>query len=378
VDKFTLAKDPSGREAIEVRDHRIVETHPVAVGFHGISQALSVQLPCALYQADVSLRLSYVSENIIELLGLESRAVVGNEKFWERRVLDSDWGLFVAKMEELRVSGSAALIHRMVDSRDLPVWVSHKMKRVAVDGEEVILGSLTPVGGDPKIHGPDANAIGEFVHKIGNHFQLMNLVANSLGKTMSGTTGRDIDALQEAIERAVDLVRAFSDYSQPPACLPQIELAEVIKAAVLSTRRSFHEKEVTLEQNIGASVDDASVSGDPFLLESALGHILENALEATPVAGVVALSADVESDGRRSFVARIRVKDFGGGIDTNDLARVTLPFFTLKKDRAGLGLSLSSRFIEMHGGVLRIRSEVGKGTEVEISLPVVGAGKDAL
>lgn len=377
VDKISAGINAPGEEAIEDAGHRrVARPRLTTAGLAGLTRELATLLPCALYQADVSLRLSYVSENMLEMLGLESRAVVGNGKFWERRVFTEDLGLFAGKLEELQVSGSATLIHRMVDSRELPVWVSHSMKKVRIDGADVVLGSLTSVGGDSKVHGPDSNTICEFVHKIGNHFQLMNLVANSLGKTMPGS--RDIDALQEAIERAIDLVRTFSDYNQPPACLPQIDLAEVIKAAVLTRRPFFREKEVRLEENIHESVDEAAVSGDPFLLESALGHVLQNALEATAAGGIVALSAHVESDVRRSFVAKIRVSDLGCGIDANDLARVTAPFFTSKKGRDGLGLSLSSRSIELHGGSLRIRSAVGKGTEVEISLPVSASAKDTL
>ncbi|MGH8543761.1 MAG: sensor histidine kinase [Gammaproteobacteria bacterium] len=322
------------------------------------------------------MQLSYVSENIAELLGLERQAVVENRLFWDQRIFAEDLRLFAGKVEELQVSGSAALIHRLKNIRELPVWVSHRMKKVRIDRAERVWGSLTVVGNDPKMCGPDPSTISRFVHKIGNHFQLIALVSNSLSKAVPDS--RDIHILQEAIDHAIELVRTFSDYSQLPACLPHIDLCDVIRAAVGSRRRLFEEKGVGLEEKIDESLDGASIPGDPFLLETAIGHILQNALEATQFGGVVSIIGNIESNSDHSAVAGLRVRDLGCGIDPDDLTRVTAPFFTSKKDRDGLGLSVSARFIELHGGSLRIRSAVGKGTEVEISLPVSTSIKDAL
>jgi signal transduction histidine kinase len=69
-------------------------------------------------------------------------------------------------------------------------------------------------------------------------------------------------------------------------------------------------------------------------------------------------------------VATITVTDSGCGIQENALASVLVPFFTSKKNQDGLGLSMASRFVEIHGGILRIASAEGKGTEVEIVLPI--------
>jgi nitrogen-specific signal transduction histidine kinase len=342
----------------------------------GLNSELANLLPCVLYQSDRSLQLSYISETIEELLGVNSRAAVENRLFWDQRVFPEDLSLVAGKLEELQVSGSVALIHRMLDTRELPVWVCHSMKLARVDREEVLFGSLTALGSDSKVQQVDSSVISRFVHKIGNHFQLINLVAGSISKTLPNP--RDVNVLQEAIDRAIDLVRTFSDYSQIPACLPHMDLADVIRTAIVTRRRLFQHKGVDLEEKIGDSLDDATIPGDPFLLENAIGHILQNALEATQAGGVVSVIGAIEAPRDHSSVAKLRVSDTGCGIDKNHLASVTAPFFTSKKDHEGLGLSLSSRFVEVHGGVLKIRSAVGQGTEVELSLPVITSKKDGL
>jgi signal transduction histidine kinase len=336
-----------------------------------LSAEISKLLPSVLYQADPSLQLSYISENITELLGVESRSVLQNRLFWDERIFAGDLALFAAKIEELQISGSAALIHRMTDIRELPVWVAHRMKKVRIDRAEIVLGSLTPVENDSKIYGPDPNTVSRFVHKIGNHFQLIALAANSLSKTLPNS--QEIPLLQEAIDRAIELVRAFSDYSQLPACLPHIDLCEVVRAAVGSRRHLFQEKGIGLEEKFAESLEATAITGDAFLLESAIGHILQNALEATQTGGIVSIVGDIENDPDHPPIAKLRVADRGCGIDHNDLARVTVPFFSSKKDHDGLGLTLSTRFIELHGGSVKIRTAVGRGTEVEITLPAISS-----
>ena len=68
----------------------------------------------------------------------------------------------------------------------------------------------------------------------------------------------------------------------------------------------------------------------------------------------------------------VRVKDEGAGIPPEKLSQITDPFFTTKHDSGGvgLGLSISLKIVEEHGGTMHFTSEVGSGTTAEIILPV--------
>ena len=74
---------------------------------------------------------------------------------------------------------------------------------------------------------------------------------------------------------------------------------------------------------------------------------------------------------------RLLVSDNGIGIAASNLSKVMLPFFSTKTDHVGLGLCMASRFVEMHGGNLKIKSSIEKGTEVLILLPLKGNVQDA-
>ena len=105
-------------------------------------------------------------------------------------------------------------------------------------------------------------------------------------------------------------------------------------------------------------------------MESALLNLVLNAVDASPVGGVVRIeAAPCEREGRPGM--EVRVRDHGTGIDPDVLPRVFDPFFTTKPAGAGtgLGLSLSRRFVEGHEGHLWIESRAGEGTTVRVWLP---------
>jgi PAS domain S-box-containing protein len=119
--------------------------------------------------------------------------------------------------------------------------------------------------------------------------------------------------------------------------------------------------------------DDArAVRGDERRLRQVLLNIVGNALKFTPAGGRVRVAARLEPAGGGLALS---VVDTGVGIPTGDLARVTEPFWQAPRDlnRAhegvGLGLAVSRRIVEQHGGRIRIDSLVGVGTSVEITLP---------
>ncbi|MBI5560167.1 MAG: PAS domain-containing protein [Deltaproteobacteria bacterium] len=78
----------------------------------------------------------------------------------------------------------------------------------------------------------------------------------------------------------------------------------------------------------------------------------------------------VERGSKEAKFAEIEVADTGCGISKDDTERVFTPFFTTKRGGSGLGLPISYRIIQEHGGFLRIDSTPGKGTKVGVYLPV--------
>ena len=120
-----------------------------------------------------------------------------------------------------------------------------------------------------------------------------------------------------------------------------------------------------------------SAQADRSQLELALMNLVINARDAMPQGGTISLSAEnaavVSSEGdlEAGEYVVLAVEDSGTGISPEVLARVLEPFFTTKEvgKGTGLGLSMAYGFAKQSGGTLRINSEPGRGTRVELWLP---------
>jgi nitrogen-specific signal transduction histidine kinase len=334
-------------------------------------------LPCVLYECNAAFEFTYVSENISELFGLESNELIGNPLLSDQRIPVEDLVLLSNRLGELEhLNKRTSLMHRMLTRRGLPFWVAHSLWKAGLNDTTVVRGCIVPMDYNGRLHSSEQAVISRFVHKMGNHFQLLNLVVNSLKRTVPES--RETLILQETVEKAIELTRWFSDYNQCPTCVSRVELMDILQATVITRRSSFEEKGIAFDSQIDASVNGAVIQADPYLLELAIGHVLQNALEATEAGGQVTLQARAQCSGDSASAASISVIDSGCGIVENALANVFVPFFTSKKNHDGLGLSMAARFIEIHGGILRVTSTQGKGTEVEIVLPLEAEGQSCL
>lgn len=334
-----------------------------------LAPSFSESLPCVMYECNDSLELTYVSRNVSELLGLEASELIGRPLLSEERLPTEDLIRLSNRLSEVeRLNRMLSLIHRVLDKRGFPLWIVHSLWKSNSQGVTSFQGHIVPIECDVRLNSTEQTVISRFVHKIGNHFQLLNLVINSLKRTIHES--KETELLQETVEKAIELTRSFSDYNQDRTCFSEVVLMDVIEGAATTRRSLFETKGITFDTQIDRSVSGATMQGDPYLLDLAIGHLLQNALEATSAAGHVTLRASVERSTDVASLAKITITDSGCGIEQSVLPTVMVPFFSSKKNHDGLGLSMASRFIDIHGGILRITSVEGKGTDVNIVLPI--------
>jgi signal transduction histidine kinase len=112
---------------------------------------------------------------------------------------------------------------------------------------------------------------------------------------------------------------------------------------------------------------DASIEADPGRLKEALLNLVANAIEATPPGGEVVVEVEP-----RGEAVELAVRDTGRGMHAETLSRIGTPFFTTREGGTGLGVVLARSVIAQHGGSMCYESEPGKGTRVQVTLPVAG------
>jgi len=165
--------------------------------------------------------------------------------------------------------------------------------------------------------------------------------------------------------------------------LAEVETGKfVIERKTLSAASALHQAVVAIRpiaDKAGVRLlfesdnETSQVEGDAAKLLQAFTSILHNAVKFTPSGSDVCASLKVEPTG-----IAIRIADSGVGMSEADLEVVTRPFHRLRSaldgqhQGAGLGLPLAKAIIELHGGMLSIKSTSGSGTTVDIRLPAAG------
>ncbi|MGC2535200.1 MAG: ATP-binding protein, partial [Candidatus Sulfotelmatobacter sp.] len=125
---------------------------------------------------------------------------------------------------------------------------------------------------------------------------------------------------------------------------------------------------------------------DPAQIEQVLIALIMNAIDAMPRGGNLWLDARLSDD---ESEIEIQVRDDGAGIAPDILPHIFEPFLTTKESGhgVGLGLAISRGIVERHNGRIEAKSELGRGTTFNISLPTqaadrplapVSAGNDAM
>jgi PAS domain S-box-containing protein len=112
---------------------------------------------------------------------------------------------------------------------------------------------------------------------------------------------------------------------------------------------------------------DLHCLGDPFRLGQVFRNILDNSLAAAGPAQVEIHCEPAELGGRPAL--RVAVRDHGPGLGPEQRQRIFEPFFTTKAKGTGLGMAITKRIVEAHGGLIAVGDGAGPGAEITITLP---------
>ncbi|MCB2048071.1 MAG: PAS-domain containing protein [Novosphingobium sp.] len=198
------------------------------------------------------------------------------------------------------------------------------------------------------------------------------LLQSGLGGDLSESGGEYVTAILSSVERLTEQIESLLDLSQSEAGLlplasEEIALEPFLRKLADERSARVNEAGLTLEfQQDGAS---ETTEGDRRRLSRAIGHLLDNAIAATPPGGRVLLMLSRESHEDNGWT-RIVVSDSGRGMDSATLARALegLGEEGLAR-RQGIGLPLARQIIEAHGGTLEVVSQPGEGTAAIVDLP---------
>jgi signal transduction histidine kinase/ActR/RegA family two-component response regulator len=193
---------------------------------------------------------------------------------------------------------------------------------------------------------------------------------------------RLIDGAIEGAERGAALTKRMLAFARRQELRPEtVDIPTLVGSMVEMLRRSLGPE---IEILIDFESDVPPTRVDPNQLELALLNLALNARDAMPSGGLLTISARRASAAPDAVAGLlpgdyvcIAERDTGHGMDQATLKRATEPFFTTKGAGrgTGLGLSMVDGLVAQSGGAMRIISQPGAGTEVELWLPVSPADR---
>jgi two-component system sensor histidine kinase RegB len=210
-------------------------------------------------------------------------------------------------------------------------------------------------------------------HELGTPLGTIAVAAKELQRTAEALGGLGSDIAQDAalIREEVGRCRRILDQMAEPS---GTTLGEAFQALVWSDLEAELAEGLAPEDRSRLAFQWPAAACGPMPrrgLVRALRAVLSNALEATPRPGPVKIIAREDRG-----IWRLDVEDEGSGMAPEVLARVGEPFFSTKPTGSGMGLGLflARTFAEQVGGELRVDSQLGQGTKVQLSWPVVAHG----
>ena len=188
-----------------------------------------------------------------------------------------------------------------------------------------------------------------------------------------GTRRKFLEQINASGHHLLGLINDILDLSKVEAGqmvlqLENISIAEAVTDVVSTIEPIAAKKKIVINVEVGAA---GRLKADGGKLRQMLLNLLSNAVKFTPAGGTVTIKAE-----RTAAAAEISVADTGIGIAESDLRRLFKEFQQLDsgagghQEGTGLGLALTKRLAALHGGDVRVASEVGKGSVFTIELPL--------
>lgn len=171
-------------------------------------------------------------------------------------------------------------------------------------------------------------------------------------------------ALNE-IHKIENIIQEFIEFAKSPVSgFEKIDITSLLRRV----NKLFYSQ--TIMQNVEIiqehDLDLPNIFCDENQMKQVFIHILQNAVEAMPNGGIIKIY--LQRFGSDSI--KVGFIDQGYGISRERIKKMGEPFYSTKEKGTGLGLMISHKIVQEHGGTIEIKSEVNKGTTVDVILPI--------
>jgi signal transduction histidine kinase len=204
-------------------------------------------------------------------------------------------------------------------------------------------------------------------------------IVNSAQIQAIQTIERSSSHLLELIDDILDLAKIGAGQIELD-CTPT-NICELCDSSLSFIKQQAIQKGIRLQLELPPRIPNISI--DERRIRQVLINLLNNAVKFTPIDGTISLVVTIEADNTTGNWIRFATIDSGIGIDRADIDKLFQPFTQLdtalnrQYNGTGLGLALVKGIVELHGGTVQVRSEIGIGSQFIVDLPIPQANRDA-
>ncbi len=208
-------------------------------------------------------------------------------------------------------------------------------------------------------------------HEIRNPLNFINLSIDHLREKFAPPAAGPraeythiLTTIKDELARLNRLVSDFLSYGRPA----KLKLREIDARSLIEEVRSLVAAQLE-QQNLKIDIlqngdGNAKVQADPEQLKTCFSNLMINAVQAMPDGGSLNITVSPNSS-----LIEIDFADSGFGIAPQALEQIFEPYYSTKETGIGLGLPLTKKIIEEHGGQIAVKSELDKGTTFTVTLP---------
>ena len=221
-----------------------------------------------------------------------------------------------------------------------------------------------------------AHELGNPLNSLNIHLQLLERDLRRQERSGAGVDGAGDSGSNEELLESVRIARSEVDRLDTiinqflGAVRPAHAVAHHGRASTPSSTNRWpfssprsSDRDVIVQEELGEALPLIPANADQ--LKQAFYNLIKNAVQALAHGGILRVTTS-----RSDTHLQVSFEDNGTGISVEDMAHITEPYFTRKKNGTGLGLFIVQRILHEHGGHLELLSEPGRGTTARILLPL--------
>ncbi len=323
-------------------------------------------------------QIHYVNQALADMTGYAIEELVGQPDTMLQKTTQSHgkgW-LITARLADMALERGELTLKRKDDSRLVVAVTATRLKLPGSDqmGRVALVRDITEA---KALEESQTRFISSASHELRTPITNFNTRLYLIRKQPENQE-EHLAVLEQTASRLKKLIEILLDVSRFQQGTMRLEREDVVlqtlAAEVIQAQEPDAEaKHISLRVDFPAA--PLHLLADPIRIIQALTNLVTNAIHYTPEGGAVTVQLATEIRGGESCGV-IRVIDNGNGIAPEHLSQVFQPFYRGAANGdggTGLGLTITKEIVELHGGVISVESQSGKGSTFTIQLPLVVA-----